>query len=294
MRHIRSWAPQFQFNVSTQVQNPPEESAMKAVEPRATTDLRAREREEIRRSAEDAKNVVVEDYDIDRYLHTNQDSAYSLEYAFALLGDVRGKVVVDLGCGAGGNSAVLAVMGGHVIGMDVSPDLLTIARQRVEGADFRLVSALATGMPSDSVDVVFGIAILHHLPCGEARDEVFRILRPGGIGIFQEPVRNSRLIVFLRKLIPLSTGEISAFERPLRDSELDDFCAPFEIVAQRWFRLPFVKLTRVLFPPLTDWACRMDRFLLRIRPTRRFATVRVFKVRKRFRITRGGSMCLGH
>ena len=45
-------------------------------------------------------------------------------------------------------------------------------------------------MPDASVDVVFGIAILHHLDLPQAAREVWRILKPGGRAIFQEPVRN--------------------------------------------------------------------------------------------------------
>lgn len=253
---------------------------MKTFDTRAATPLRVREAEEIRRSAEDAKKVDLEGFEIDRYLRTHRDTAYSLEYAFWLLGEVRGKLVVDLGCGAGQNSAVLAAMGARVIGLDLSPHLLEIARKRVRGADFREASALETGIPPGSVDVVFGIAILHHLPLDQARDEVFRILRPGGIGIFHEPVQNSRGMAFLRKCIPIQTGEISAFERPFRDRELDDFCAPFELAAQRRFRLPFVKLFKIMLPRLTGLACRTDRLLLKIGSLEHFATVRVFKLVK--------------
>lgn len=256
---------------------------MKALGGEAASDVLAREAEEIRRSAEDAKKVSVGDYEIDRYLRTDRDTAYSLEYAFWLLGDIRDKVVLDLGCGAGEKSAVLVAMGAHVIGIDLSPHLLEIARKRVREAEFKEVSVLQTGILSGSVDVVFGIAILHHLPLEEARDEVFRVLRPGGIAIFQEPVQNSRLMALLRKLIPPQTGEISAFEHPFRDAELEHFCATFEIVARRWFRLPFVKLFKVLLPQLTDLACRTDRLLLKIHPMRHFATVSVFKVMKPLR-----------
>jgi SAM-dependent methyltransferase len=257
-----------------------EESAVKSFATQGATDVRVREAEEIRRSAEDAKKVDVEGYEINRYLRTSRDTAYSLEYAFWLLGDVRGKLVVDLGCGAGENSAVLAALGARVIGLDLSPHLLEIARKRVSGAEFREASALETGIPSGSVDVVFGIAILHHLPLDQARDEVFRILRPGGIGIFQEPVQNSRLMAFLRRCIPIQTGEVSAFERPFRDAELDGFCARFALVAQRRFRLPFVKLCKIMLPRLSSLAHRTDRLLLKIGSMNHFATVRVFKVAK--------------
>src|SRR5215469_10611222 len=59
---------------------------------------------EIRRSAEEARDFVrtsVDPTQVDRYSAPPADATYSLEYAFYLLGDVRGKTVVDLGCGHG-------------------------------------------------------------------------------------------------------------------------------------------------------------------------------------------------
>ncbi|HPL30401.1 MAG TPA: class I SAM-dependent methyltransferase, partial [Anaerolineae bacterium] len=42
-------------------------------------------------------------------------------YALSLLGDVRGCTVIDLGCGRGSNSVLLAQRGAYVIACDISP-----------------------------------------------------------------------------------------------------------------------------------------------------------------------------
>jgi ubiquinone/menaquinone biosynthesis C-methylase UbiE len=82
-----------------------------------------------------------------------------------------------------------------------------------------LVSAHDLPLPDESVDVVFGIAILHHLDLGLSAREVNRVLKKGGIAIFQEPVRNSRLMRAFRKLGTKQVSLIfSPFERPLTDS----------------------------------------------------------------------------
>ena len=62
-----------------------------------------REQNEIERSAAEARDIVLQPIEIDRYLDPPSDTAYPLEYAYNLLGDVREKTVLDLGCGSGEN-----------------------------------------------------------------------------------------------------------------------------------------------------------------------------------------------
>lgn len=47
------------------------------------------------------------------------------------LGDVRGKRILDAGCGTGAASEVLAILGAEVVGVDISPALIDIARERL-------------------------------------------------------------------------------------------------------------------------------------------------------------------
>jgi SAM-dependent methyltransferase len=79
-----------------------------------------------------------------------------LEYAFHLLGDIRGKTILDLGCGKGENLIPLAKRGGNVIGIDISPELVRLAEARIRSsgvkADVAVGSAYETGLPDESVD----------------------------------------------------------------------------------------------------------------------------------------------
>lgn len=47
------------------------------------------------------------------------------------LGDVRGKRILDAGCGTGAASEVLAILGAEVVGVDISPSLVQIAKDRL-------------------------------------------------------------------------------------------------------------------------------------------------------------------
>jgi len=111
------------------------------------------------------------------------------ERRLALLGEVRGKAVLELGCGAGWWSIALAEDGARPVGLDFSAKRLTQARARMRraGVDFPLVCALAERIPSpDSrFDIVlsdYGATTftdpLRTVP------EAMRVLRDGGLFVF--------------------------------------------------------------------------------------------------------------
>src|SRR4051794_36360701 len=96
--------------------------------------IQEREAAELVYSAHDAasreEDLVI--HDIQRYAQPNADTPFFLEYSFHLLGDVTGKTVLDYGCGAGENSTVLSMRGANTIGVDLSPELISIAERRLE------------------------------------------------------------------------------------------------------------------------------------------------------------------
>lgn len=187
-----------------------------------------------------------------RYINPLKTTCFPLEYAYYLLGNVKNKTVIDLGCGSGENSVLLASRYAKVLATDISESLIELAKQRLEingikkPVDFYCASAYELPFDDDSVDVVFGIAILHHLELVPIAKEVKRVLRKGGRAIFQEPVRNSKMIKFLRSLIPYQAPDVSPCERPLTNSELSEFSNGFSNYHQKNFSLPFINLAQVL------------------------------------------------
>jgi 2-polyprenyl-3-methyl-5-hydroxy-6-metoxy-1,4-benzoquinol methylase len=249
--------------------------------------LSEHDRAEIERSAEEARKIVLKRIDraeLDRYRNPPGDTPFALEYAFHLLGDVQGKTVLDFGCGTGENVVPLAERGARVIGMDISPDLITLARRRLNdaGLEARLEvgSAYDTGLPGESVDVIFCIALIHHLDIPRVVEEMARILVRGGIVIIQEPIRFSRTYAFLRGLLP-AHEDISEFEHPLTREELRTVTDRFKVLEQRYFRLPFMPLVRRFLRPMGSAASRLDRWILRNLPgAERFATIMTLKLQK--------------
>ena len=238
-------------------------------------DIKAWERAEIRRSSVQAAQTgagVSRDTpaNIARYMNPPADTSFPLEYAFHLLGEARGKAVLELGCGSGENSHLLAHRGARVWAMDISESLTGLARSRAaanrvsDDVTCFVASAYDIPLPDESVDVVFGIAILHHLDLDLAAREVRRVLKEGGRAIFQEPVRNSKFVRYVRGFIPYHAPDVSPFERPLTDQELRTFASGFIKYHSRSFMLPYVSVAHII-PVVrnqTHHLLRLDRAIL--------------------------------
>jgi len=258
-------------------------------------DIRKWESVEVERSASEAQkreteNLRLDEKTVERYLNPPVDTPYQLEYAYHLLGDASGKTVLDYGCGAGENSVLIASHGAEkVIGIDISPELVELGHQRLAlhgfagKAELRVGSAHELPLEDESVDVVFGMAILHHLDLQLASAEVFRVLKKGGRAIFLEPVRNSKFIKFVRNLIPYQSPDVSPFERPLTEPELEKFAESFSAYRSRAFSIPFVNLIEVLglSENLLHRAIRLDGKILKSAPfLKNYASVRVIEMTK--------------
>lgn len=254
--------------------------------------LREWELAEIRRSAAEAERVnraalLASEDNIRQYMDPPADTLSDLQYAFHLLGDVRGREVLEYGSGWGENTILLARRGARVHALDISPDLIDINRKRMEvngvqGVRFSVASAYEVPCPDASVDVVFGMMILHHLDLALAAREVARVLRPGGRGIFAEPMRSSPTLRLLRKWIPARLpAHVSPYERPLTLAELDAFSSGFGKGRARSFELPWVRAAGRM-PFLRDRLMplrRLDRTLLSRFPSLEYyAAIRVFEV----------------
>jgi len=246
--------------------------------------MQVRDQVEIERSAAEAAKTVLAPVEIERYLNPPSDTRYGLEYAFHLLGDVRGKTVLDFGCGSGENLIPLVKRGANVVGMDISPELIELARQRLGNyglaANLQVRSAYETGLPKESVDVVFSVALLHHLELPRVRAEIRRIMRPDGLFIMREPIRFSRTVSYLRRLFPPPSADISDYEHPMTRNEVALMCQGFQVVAERNFRLLFVPLlARFNVARRQIWS--LDRWLLQNFPgLDRIATEKVMSLRK--------------
>lgn len=134
-----------------------------------------------------------------RWFQDDLDHPIELQWGYAdpdeaIIGDVRGRDVLELGCGGGQCSIALASEGANVTGIDLSRAQLEYAQQLVDteapGATVPFVEGDITMVPfaSESFDLVFNAYVFQwvgDLPGAFA--ETARVLRPGGRFVFSTP-----------------------------------------------------------------------------------------------------------
>ncbi len=107
------------------------------------------------------------------------------------VGDVRGKAVLDAGCGTGYLSKKLAGRGAEIIGVDFSERMVAIARERYPGIDFRVDSCAELTTVSDAqFDLVVANYVLMDTPDLRGTLRAFnRVLKDGGaaVVVFSHP-----------------------------------------------------------------------------------------------------------
>lgn len=127
-------------------------------------------------------NTFAEAYSADN--ENNLINAYYERPAMLqLVGNARGRQILDAGCGSGPLAAALRARGATVTGLDSSAAMVELARRRLgEDVDLR-VADLSEPLPfSDGAfDDVVASLVLHYLPDWTAPlSELRRVLKPGG------------------------------------------------------------------------------------------------------------------
>jgi 2-polyprenyl-3-methyl-5-hydroxy-6-metoxy-1,4-benzoquinol methylase len=116
------------------------------------------------------------------------DAEHQLRYRFALE-HVRGKRVLDAGCGVGWGSKLLLEAGAaQVVGVDISEEAIEDCRRRVPEVDFRLGDLMDLPVDDDAFDVVVCFEALEHTSdTSRTLDELARALAPGGLLFVSSP-----------------------------------------------------------------------------------------------------------
>jgi SAM-dependent methyltransferase len=136
-----------------------------------------------------------------------------------------GARVLDVGCGTGLTLVLAAERAAEVAGIDVTPELLAIARDRLPAADLREGDMESLPFDDDAFDVVLGVNAFQFAgdPVGALR-EAARVVRPGGTvaaSLFAAPERSQSSVV-QRAMAALSPPETEADHAPFQLSAPDN------------------------------------------------------------------------
>jgi len=188
------------------------------------------------------------DYILERYRRARHWKLFPRECFFKLLQDFQGKQILDFGCGEGEISTQLALLGGHVTGIDISPELTTLAERRAEldgvagRVRFLTGDVLKLALPQNSFDAVVCYAVLHHVNMRQVIPVLRAAMKPGGLIVMVEPIAFSPALQRLRDALPV-TKDVSPEERQLDRQDMEYLLHSFAASRAIYFSI-FGRLSR--------------------------------------------------
>jgi len=149
-------------------------------------------------------------------------TAPEMRYIRRALGDLKGKRVLDVGCGLGEAGVYFATLGAQVTLTDLSAGMLRAAERLATHHDVCVLThhgAIETLMPpvDELFDVIYVGNTFHHVDIPKTLDRLLPLLRPDGVLVSWDPVLYNPLIQIYRHLAnPVRTVD----EHPLRVSDV--------------------------------------------------------------------------
>lgn len=211
------------------------------------------------------------DEPIQQYYSYERDSStdYGLEvekYFVQMVGDVRGKRVLDIGSGYGNTALKLAQQGAIVTSIDIAPKLIEGCKYRAAkhnlDIEFLVMDATNMSFAPESFDIILGFRTVHHLQnIKKFFADSKKLLRPGGFLIVVEPQKYSPFVEFGRKFIKNDVESRTPTEHPITPSDIKSMkeifgkveTKEFEFLASGLLFLNMIKLKflfKVLLKPV--------------------------------------------
>ncbi len=197
------------------------------------------------------------------------------------------KNVLEYGCGPGSHSFILAQYANTVTSVDISDYAINNAcrlaqEMGLNNLKFIEMDAENLSFESESFDLIYGNAILHHLNLEKAFCEIDRVLKKGGKAFFYEPLGHNVFINIYRKLTPRMR---TVDEHPLTTRDIDFVKAFFKISTVKYYHL-----TTIFAVPFRNFRCyngllklldKTDRFIFGLMPCiRKYAWYCVIEISK--------------
>jgi ubiquinone/menaquinone biosynthesis C-methylase UbiE len=118
---------------------------------------------------------------------------------------------LDLGCGTGAFARLLAQRAERVLGLDLSPQMIRVARERSTGYQnitFEVADATTWVFGRELFDCIASIATLHHLPLGQTLTKLRDALRPNGTLLILDLYQSQGLPDLLTNLVSVPVGVV--------------------------------------------------------------------------------------
>jgi ubiquinone/menaquinone biosynthesis C-methylase UbiE len=136
------------------------------------------------------------------------ESLTAIENRFALeqFGDIKGKRILDLGCGMGDATLYFASLGAQVDAVDISPRMIALVNRLASEYNFKdkiiaqVMVAEELNFSDNSFDFIFGNGVLHHVEYNKALSQVYKVLKKDGTAAFVEPLKHNPVINIYRQM----------------------------------------------------------------------------------------------
>jgi ubiquinone/menaquinone biosynthesis C-methylase UbiE len=150
------------------------------------------------------------------------------------LKDVRGKKILELGCGAGEASVYFAKKGAEVVATDISSGMLEVVKKVADkhGVIVATKQCYSHTLPFDdeSFDIIYAANLLHHIELEPTLMEVKRVLKKGGVFASWDPLHHNPIINIYRRIAkdvrtedehPIRMSQLKIFKRLFSSVEID-------------------------------------------------------------------------
>lgn len=129
------------------------------------------------------------------------------------------RYAIDVGCGDGVMTRVLAARGMSVLGLDVSPRMIALARSRTDPrlrVEYRHADIMAADLPERTFDLVVSVAVAHHLPLDTIVPRLVRLVAPGGTFLLQDVVSRRGLAQLPINIAAMVSRQLRSLAVPSR------------------------------------------------------------------------------
>jgi 2-polyprenyl-3-methyl-5-hydroxy-6-metoxy-1,4-benzoquinol methylase len=166
-------------------------------------------------------------------------TAPEMRFIVHRLGDIRGKRLLDVGCGLGEASVYFALLGADVTSSDLSPGMLAATSRLAEMNGVRVTPHLSAAedmqLPDEArYDIIYAGNLLHHVDIDQTIARMKRHLAPDGVLVTWDPLAYNPVINVYRAM---ATAVRTPDEHPLTWRDIRLFRKHFAQVETRYFWL---------------------------------------------------------
>jgi 2-polyprenyl-3-methyl-5-hydroxy-6-metoxy-1,4-benzoquinol methylase len=157
----------------------------------------------------------------------------------AALGDLRGRTLLDVGCGLGEAAVYFALQGAEVTATDISPGMCDATRRLAAANGVDVVTHVSAaedlGLAKDcQFDIIYTGNTLHHADLAAMLDNILPHLKSDGVFASWDPVAYNPVINIYRAI---ATKVRTADEHPLRLRDVREVTGRFASAEVKWFWL---------------------------------------------------------